>query len=221
MVRGKHRTYLSDCRGNSRGTAHPNRGGDCLPGRVRTLVGCAADLPAEPVSAPSTSNAAFRIRRTVEPRLLLADDFDWVRNNLAKIVQLTEDDSFQTAVEALCTYMLASNDRMKVAQLWAGVEAIFDIEYELRYRLATLSAKLLGLTSVQSREVYADMKTLYGERSKIIHGKQLAKNKDAHDAKVREHILRMRSRLAQLLTKLISIGKVPTEEEFEEMLFEK
>ncbi len=101
------------------------------------------------------------------------------------------------------------------------MEAIFDIEYELRYRLATLSAKLLGSTKLHCREVYADMKTLYGERSKIIHGKQLAKKGDAHDVKVRDHIMRMRTRLAQLLTKLIALGKVPTEDEFEEMLFEK
>lgn len=178
-------------------------------------------------TTPPNKCRAFHFERgflhqaVAEPRLLLVDDLDWVRNSLGKIVELTEDASFQTAVEALCTYMLASNDRMKVAQLWAGVEAIFDIEYELRYRLATLSAKLLGSTKAHCREVYTDMKALYGERSKIIHGKQLAKKADAHDVKVREHIMRMRSRLAQLLTKLIALGKVPTEEEFEEMLFEK
>jgi len=178
------------------------------------------------MSTPPTQCRAFHVERGLshyvasEPKLLLADDVDWVRSNLAKIVQLTDDESFQTAVEALCTYMLASNDRMKIAQLWAGVEAIFGIEYELRYRLATLSAKLLGSSPRDSREVYADMKSLYGERSKIIHGKQLAKKKGAHEAKVREHIARIRSRLAQLLTRLIMLGKVPTEEEFEGMLFE-
>ncbi len=70
-----------------------------------------------------------------EPKLLLADDLDWVRKNLGTVIRLTDDQSFETAVEALCTYMLAANDRMEVAQLWTGVEAIFDIEYELRYRL--------------------------------------------------------------------------------------
>lgn len=178
-------------------------------------------------TTPPNKCRAFHFERglshhtTAEPKLLLADDLDWVRENLAAVIRLTDDESFQTAVEALCTYMLASNDRMKVAQLWAGVEAIFDIEYELRYRLSTLAAKLLCSSGKECREVYTDMKTLYGERSKIIHGKQLAKKKDAHEEKVREHITRIRSRLAQLLTKLIALGKVPTEEEFEEMLFEK
>ena len=187
---------------------------------------CERSWAALPTTPPNQCRA-FHFERglshhaVAEPKLLLADDLDWARNNLATIIRLTDDESFQTAVEALCTYMQAANDRMKVAQLWAGVEAIFDIEYELRYRLATLSAKLLGSSPLHSREVYADMKALYGERSKIIHGKQLAKKKDAHEAKVREHITRIRGRLAQLLTKLIALGKVPTEEEFEEMLFEK
>jgi hypothetical protein len=178
-------------------------------------------------TSPPNKCRAFHFERglshqaAAEPKRLLADDLDWVRNNLGTVIRLTDDESFQTAVEALCTYMLASNDRMKVAQLWAGVEALFDIEYELRYRLATLSAKLLGSTPLESREIYADMKTLYGERSKIIHGKQIGKKKDAHDTKVREHITRIRTRLAQLLTRLIALGKVPTEEEFEAMLFEK
>ena len=120
------------------------------------------------------------------------------------------------------TYMLASNDRMKVAQLWAGIEAIFGIEHELSYRLATLSAKFLGGgTSFECRKVYADMKALYNDRSKIIHGKQLARKKETHEGKVREHITRIRSRLAQLLTRLIARGSVPTMDEFEEILFRK
>lgn len=178
-------------------------------------------------TSPPNKCRAFHFERglshqaAMEPKLLLTEDVGWVRDNLATVIRLTDDESFQTAVEALCTYMLASNDRMKVAQLWAGVEALFDIEYELRYRLATLSAKLLGSTPFESKQVYADMKALYGERSKIIHGKQIGKKKDAHDGKVREHIIRIRTRLAQLLTKLIAIGRVPTEEEFEEMLFQK
>jgi hypothetical protein len=179
-------------------------------------------------TSPPNQCRAYHVERgyshvASEPKLVLADDLDWVRENSKPMLDLCrKHENFQTAVEALCTYMLASNDRMKVAQLWAGVEAIFEIQYELRYRLATLSAKFLGSSPVQRREVYADMKALYGERSKIIHGQPLdkKKTKDTNEARVREHIRRIRSRLAQLLTRLIALGKVSTEEEFEEMRFE-
>jgi hypothetical protein len=177
---------------------------------------------------PPNQCRAFHFERglshhaSAEPKLLLSDDIEWLRSNLATIIRLTDDERFETAVEALCTYMLASNDRMKVAQLWAGIEAIFGIEHELSYRLATLSAKFLGgETSLECRKVYADIKSLYGERSKIIHGKQLAKKKETHESKVRDHITRIRSRLSQLLTKLIARGSVPSMDEFEEILFEK
>lgn len=178
-------------------------------------------------TSPPNKCRAFHFERGLshqaapEPKLLLTEDLDWVRENLATLIRLTDDESFQTAVEALCTYMLASNDRMKVAQLWAGVDAIFGIEHELQYRICTLTARMLSPLGMHCREIFNEMKTLYKERSKIIHGKPLAKKKDAHDAKVHEHITRIRARLAQLLTKLIALGKVPTEEDFEEMLFGK
>lgn len=175
---------------------------------------------------PPNQCRAFHVERglshhaAADPKLLLLDDIEWLRQNLGTVIRLTEDKSFETAIEALCTYMMAANDRMKVAQLWAGVEALFDIEYELRYRLATLSAKLLGSSADQKRQIYADMKALYGERSKIIHGKYLAKTPNDHETKVRDHISSIRARLAQLLTKIVALGKVPSEEDFEEMLFE-
>jgi len=169
-------------------------------------------------TAPPNRCRAFHFERglshqaTVEPKLLLVDDFDWVRSNLAKIVQLTEDESFQTAVEALCTYMLAASDRMKVAQLWAGIDAVFDVQYELQYRLSILTARLLCPPGKKCREVYNETKTLYGERSKILHGKKVSEDK------IRAHIIAVRTRLAQILTRLIELGEMP---DFEEMLFEK
>lgn len=178
-------------------------------------------------TSPANRCRAYHFERGVshrndeEPRLLLPEDLNWVRDNLGTLIKLTDNDGFQTAVEALCTHMLAASDRMKVAQLWAGIEAIFDVEYELRYRLSTLAARLLCPLGGECRETYDDMKALYGERSKIIHGKQLAKNKEAHETKVREHITRSRARLAQLLARLIALGRVPTERDLEVMLFEK
>jgi hypothetical protein len=176
-----------------------------------------ADLRAN----PPNQCRAFHFERGVshqmsgEPKKLLHDDLEWVRNNLGTVVRLTDNERFHTAVEALCTYMLAANDRMKVAQLWAGVEAIFDVQYELQYRLSTLTARLLAEPGSKCRELYKEMKSLYGERSKIVHGKKVS------EEKIRTHITTVRGRLADILTRLIELGKVPTGEDFEEMLFEK
>jgi len=170
---------------------------------------------------PPNKCRAFHFERglaheaVAEPKLLLVDDLDWIRNNLATVIRLTDDERFQTAVEALCTYMLAASDRMKVAQLWAGVDAIFDVQHELQYRLSALTARLLAEPGPSCRGIYKEMKKLYGERSKIIHGQKVSAEK------IRAHIGAVRSRLAEILTRLIELGKVPSNDEFEEMLFEK
>ena len=117
-----------------------------------------------------------------EPKLLLADDLDWVRGHLATVIRLTDDERFKTALEALCTYMLAAGDRMTVAQLWAGVEAVFDVQHELPFRLATLTARLLADPGPACRAIFKQMKGLYGERSKIIHGRTM------DEEKIRAHI---------------------------------
>lgn len=150
-----------------------------------------------------------------EPKLLLPDDLAWVRQHLGAVVQLTDDERFQTGVEALCTYMLAAGERMQAAQLWAGIDAVFDVQHELQYRLATLTARLLAQPGPACRALFKEMKTLYGERSKIIHGRKIG------DDKIRTHIGAVRGRLAEILTRLVELGKVPTNDEFEEMLFEK
>jgi hypothetical protein len=180
---------------------------------------CERSWAALPTNPPNGCRA-FHFERglshhqAAEPKRLLADDLGWVRDNLATVIRLTDDERFQTAVEALCTYMLAANDRMKVAQLWAGVEAVFDVQYELQYRLATLAARLLAPPGKECREIYKQMKALYSERSKILHGKKVS------EEKIRAHIVAVRSRLAGILARLVGLAKVPSGDDFEEMCFE-
>lgn len=173
-----------------------------------------ADLRA----VPPNECRAFHFERGVshqaiiEAKLLLPDDLDWVRGNLCKIVELTDNERFQTAVEALCTYMLAGSERMKVAQLWAGIEAVFDVRYELQYRLSTLLARFLCTPGKKCREMYNQTRKLYGQRSKIVHGEKVS------DTEIQAHIVMVRTRLSQVLTRLVELGEMP---DFEEMLFEK
>ncbi len=148
------------------------------------------------------------------------EDIEWVRQNLKRIILLGEDANFQTALEGLCTYMMASSERMKIAQLWAGIEAIFDIQHELSYRLATVCAKLLGGSGPDAKKKYKDVKNLYGERSKVIHGKQLHRDPTTNKQKVQQHVNQVRTLLAEILTKLIDREKMLTAEDFEELLFE-
>ena len=215
-VRGEHRSHFPDCRAILRRLPHPDRGRDRLPSRLRAILVRPADQLRPTGAVPSTSSTACRTTRRQSPNYCSSTISTGCGNNLGTIVELTDDASFQTAVEALCTYMLASNDRMKVAQLWAGIEAIFDIEYELSYRLADVVRKSARHNEGPvSRSLHGYESTL--RRTLENHSREAARQEnDAHEAKVREHVTRMRTRLAQLLTNLIARGKVPTKDEFED-----
>jgi hypothetical protein len=148
-----------------------------------------------------------------QPRLITRDDMDWVRDNLGKLTELTQDARFQTALEALCTYLHAANPRMMAAQLWAGLEAIFGIRYEIGYRLAVQVARLLEDRGPASRTLYGQMRKLYKARSDAIHGNSMK------EADLARHVGEARDLLARLLRKIIEKGKVPSDHDFEDMLF--
>lgn len=62
------------------------------------------------------------------PTTISVDDVSWIEVNLPKLVELEGDDRFKTALDALSTYLHAASYRMMTAQLWAGVESIFDAQ---------------------------------------------------------------------------------------------
>jgi hypothetical protein len=149
---------------------------------------------------------------------LTEEDLDWVARALAPLWQLSvekkeEDERFATAVEALSTYLHAGNYRMMAAQLWAGVEAIFDVQLEVKYRIATLAACLLERPGPSRRERYRVVKKLYDDRSQAVHGRKFAEDK------LRMHVAQVRTLLAQLIARLIDRGSVPSAEDFEDLVF--
>jgi hypothetical protein len=182
---------------------------------------CEHSWAALPASPPNRCRA-YHFERglshqlTAQPRLVQPDDLGWVRDNLATIIRLTERESFQTAVEALCTYMLAGTDRMKAAQLWAGVEALFGRQFgEVSYRLRVLTALLIEDPGPSRRTHYRRFKKLYDTRSDMVHGRKVK------PADAAAYLAEVRELLARLLRRIIALGRVPTDDDFEELLCER
>lgn len=72
------------------------------------------------------------------------DDFEWTNNNIYHFYHLIIDyPQFRVAVDTLIAYNQHANDRMCVAALWAGIEAVLGIGQELSFRLATYIAAYL------------------------------------------------------------------------------
>ncbi|MFP5263084.1 MAG: hypothetical protein ACLGJB_14370 [Blastocatellia bacterium] len=154
-----------------------------------------------------------KARRLSEPVEVGRTDFEWVLLYLNRFSELLEVPKFRLAVESLSTHNFQSSERMMAATIWAGIEALFEIQSELRFRLATLVSSSLEPRGEDRRKLYRRTKALYDVRSKAVHGSPIS------DAKIQEHIIEVRHLLSRLLCRFIEIGKVPNEQELEEFVF--
>jgi hypothetical protein len=162
---------------------------------------------------------AYRVEQALlthafgDSALVTREDLDWVRDNLARLTELTDDERFRTGVEALCSYLHAANYRMMAAQLWAGLEALFGIRFEIGYRLAVQIALLLEPRGPACRALYEQMRKLYKDRSDAIHGNKM------DEARLARHVAEARGILARVLRRILERGKVPSDNDFEEVIF--
>lgn len=145
-----------------------------------------------------------------EPSRIDAADLEWVKRNLAKLLELNKVTRFSTALDALCSYLHTERDRMKAAQLWVGIEAIFEVQFEISYRLPLLAALMLEPRGPECKQLRDKVKKLYNERSKAIHGQEFKNAK--------EHVQKVRQLLARLLTKIIEDGRLPTKKDFDDLV---
>ena len=68
--------------------------------------------------------------------IISSDDILWTNNNYLNFAKLLSDTRFRTAIDSLTIHHLQHNKRMTIALLWSGIEAIFGVQSELRFRLS-------------------------------------------------------------------------------------
>ena len=100
-----------------------------------------------------------------------------------------------------------------VALLWAGIDALFGISAELRYRLATYMAAVLQPRGKERKSLYGKAKLLYDVRSKAVHGVRVSNDS------LREHIGEVKMLLSRLLCAFTERKHLPTESEIEDLVF--
>jgi hypothetical protein len=122
---------------------------------------------------------------------------------------------FAFALEAATDWRFAADPRSAIARLWAGIEAIFGVNAELVYRLSTYSASLLHARGQARTAAYASTKKLYGVRSKAVHGSDVSK------AKLDEGVADSYALLRAVLLACLDRGGVPTEDELDQLVFER
>jgi len=152
-------------------------------------------------------------RRIDTTRVIREEDLTWAIDNLTHFASLLEMPKFRLAVESLSTHHFQSSERMMTAQLWSGIEALFEIQSELRFRLSAVIASILEPRGEQRIAQYRLVKKLYDVRSKAVHGGAI------DNKKLMAHIKETRQILAALICKFTEMEHVPNEVELDTYLF--
>ena len=140
-------------------------------------------------------------------------DLTWTDVHLRDFASLLQEPSFHMAVESLRTHHQQTDMRIATAALWAGIEALFGIEQELRYRLATSIAVLLEPPGPRRLSMYDEVKRAYSTRSKAVHGDEVS------NEVLSKHVVQVRALLARLICTITELRHVPTIPELEGRLF--
>jgi len=143
------------------------------------------------------------------------EDGRWIRQHFSDFNRLAaESESFRFALEASVDWRYSTTARAAVARLWAGIEAIFGVSTELVYRISLLSGSLLTPRGKARREKFAEVKALYGLRSKVVHGAKLS------ESQIQVALDGSWGLLRELLLLSIERGHALSDTDFDEALFD-
>lgn len=128
-----------------------------------------------PSSRLEVTNYHLRGPFNSEPRGIDETEATWLERHYAAGRELLDDKSFETAVHCLSSYRWNPHPRVRLAVLWSGIEGLFGVDSELVFRISLYAARFLVPDDDDARRrVFHDVKGLYGERSKAVHGSNMS-----------------------------------------------
>lgn len=171
-----------------------------------------AASPKNSVKACIIEDYPKAIRHSIDSTISI-QDIEWANTYFLNFAKLLSDTRFRSAIDSLTTSHLQHNMRMAIALLWSGIEAIFGIQSELRFRLSAQIASLLETRGKNRYELHQKIKKLYDIRSKVVHGSVITEDK------IKEHIIEVRELLSRIIIYFIESNRIQSVNEFEELLF--
>lgn len=146
-------------------------------------------------------------------RMVTETHLAWVESHLADIGTLMDDERFSLAVDLSNIHRHQSRVRIGATALWTGIEALFPVTTELRFRLSLYVSALLHPQPGKDRhEAFRRIRALYDTRSKIVHG---AATDEAH---LISHVEEVRDILGAVLRRIVERKALPTQDELDALL---
>jgi hypothetical protein len=169
-----------------------------------------SDTPAHAISATSTLRATSRHMTGFnheKPYVIEGQDPQWLMDHFSHARQLLKEESFQTAVHCLASMNWHPHPRIKLAVIWAGIEGIFGVSSEIRFRISVCMARFLAPDDALERKaIFELVKKLYVDRSKSVHGSK-------HKGDFAASVIESAALLNRLLKKCIELRSLPNETE--------
>lgn len=174
------------------------------------IVPAVSDTPWDAIAALSDNSCSVHMvediplaRRYSHQETIAVGAGEWVGAHFDGFLSLLGDvHGFRTAVSACMTHNYTTEQRLAIATLWAGIEAMFNVSSELTFRLSLTIASLLAERGEPRYALYKKLLGMYGVRSKAVHGGDLSK------AKLDDHIRDTREILAGLVCLATERGAV-------------
>jgi hypothetical protein len=148
----------------------------------------------------------------IKPKEVSAEELSIWAKLLPFFTSLLKLERFRFAVSVASTLYIHPNPTVQVASIFSAIEALIDVDQELRFRISMIVAKLLTHTSNDRILLFKKMKKLYDARSKCVHGGGLDHDK----------VLACRDEALEILRRLIidavERNEIPTRESLDELL---
>ncbi len=156
-------------------------------------------------SALHATNHHMRGLSNNPPHMITSDEADWITAHFDDARQMLENGSFETAVHCLSTYRWHSLPRIRLAVLWAGIEALFGVNTEVVFRVSLYIARFLHSDDSDERKrAFESARRLYKRRSAAVHGSKI-KGDSAKAVEESAEVLR------KLLIRCIEVRSLPDE----------
>jgi len=139
-------------------------------------------------------------------------DCDWVGESLMAALRLRRDRRFHFGLEAFNGAFAEYDLRMAASKLWAGIEGLFGINSELRFRLSLYVATVLHPPGQKRESEYRRLLKLYDQRSKVVHGSELKAST------LLNHVLQVQDVHRSLLRSVVSAARMWSVQEIESAL---
>ena len=131
------------------------------------------DKPVEKLNNASyinVTNYEFRAMLSA-PYCLTQDDEAWIKRYYSTAYKLLNHNSFMTAVHAMASYQWHSMPRVQLSILWSGIEALFEVNTEISFRISLYIANFLaGNYAAETKKLFVKTRKLYSSRSAAVHG---------------------------------------------------